>query len=91
MRYPTASEVELGLKGVAAELGEQSSAPFRVGMLPVNGGKPPLYTVVILAAEREPLRQKLGQVLNRSFNLGVSSFALKANEAQVILEYGKRT
>jgi len=91
MRYPTASEVELGLKGVAAELGEQSSAPFRVGMLPVNGGKPPLYTVVILAAEREPLRQKLGQVLNRSFSLGGSWIIIKKNEAQVILEYGKRT
>jgi len=51
MRYPTASEVELGLKGVAAELGEQSSAPFRVGMLPeveeVEGVQPHDTTSIV--------------------------------------------
>ena len=88
--YPSADEVERSLKGVAAELGDVSVAPFRVGVVPVYGGKPPMYTVVILSAEREPLRQKLGQVVNRSFSLGASSLALKANEVQLILEYGKR-
>jgi hypothetical protein len=90
VRYPTSDEVEQGLKLVAAKLGDASAAPFRVGMLPVNGGKPPLYTVVILSPQREVLRSRLGQVLNRSLSLGVSSFSLKVSEAHVIFEYGKK-
>ena len=89
MAYPTPAEVELSLRQVAAELGDTNAAPVRVGMVPVYGGKPPLYTLVILSADREPLRRKLGQVLNRSFSLGVTSFTLRADEAQRILDHGR--
>jgi hypothetical protein len=88
MTYPTPNEVECSLRRVAAELGDTTAVPVRVGMVPVYGGKPPLYTFVILSADREPLRRKLGQVLNRSFSLGASSFVLKADEAQLILDQG---
>jgi hypothetical protein len=53
------------------------------------GGKPPLYTVVIRSAEKEPIRRKLAQMLNRKFSLGGTSFALDAREALVILQYQK--
>ena len=53
------------------------------------GGKPPLYTVVIRCAEKEPIRQKLSRVLNRPFSLGGSSFALSAGEAQRVLQFSR--
>ncbi len=89
MPYPTPSEVEQSLKRFAEEIGDTSGSPFRVDMVPRYGGKPLLYTVVIRCAEKEPIRQKLGQVLHRSFSLGGTSFALNAGEAQQVLEYGK--
>ena len=49
----------------------------------------PLYTVVIRCAEKEPIRQKLSQVLSRSFSLGGSSFALTASEARRVLQHTK--
>ena len=51
------------------------------------GGKPPVYTVIIRCAEKEAIREKLAQVLNRRFSLGATSFALDASEAQAILQY----
>ncbi len=62
MPYPTPSEVEQSLKRVAEEIGDTSESPFRVDMVARYGGKPPLYTVVIRCAEKEPIRQKLSQV-----------------------------
>jgi len=40
-------------------------------------------------ADKAPIRQKLSQVLNRRFSLGGTSFALDAEEAQQVLQYGK--
>ena len=41
---------------------------------------------IVRCAEKEPIRERLAQVLNRSFSLGATSFALDANEAEVILQ-----
>ena len=54
------------------------------------GGKPPLYTVVIRSAEKEPIRRKLAELLNRKFSLGGASFALDVREAEVILKYHRK-
>jgi hypothetical protein len=89
MAYPTVNEVERSLNQVAAALGDTTVTPVRVGVVPLHGGKPPLYTLVILSADRGPMRTKLASVLNRSFSLGVSSFALKASEAQLLLDHEK--
>jgi len=90
MQYPTSMEVENCLKGVASEIGDTTDAPFRVDLVARYGGKPPLYTVVIRSAEKEPIRRKLAEMLNRNFSLGGTSFALDAREAQVILQYQKK-
>jgi hypothetical protein len=89
MQYPTSTEIENCLKGVATEVGDTTEAPFRVDVVAQYGGKPPLYTVVMRSAEKEPIRKKLAQMLNRKFSLGGTSFALDVSEAQVILQYQK--
>jgi hypothetical protein len=90
MQYPTSMEVENCLKGVASEIGDTTDSPFRVDVVARYGGKPPLYTVVIRSAEKEPIRRKLAEMLNRKFSLGGTSFALDAHEAQVILQHQKK-
>ena len=90
MQYPTSMEVENCLKGFASEIGDTTVSPFRVDLVARYGGKPPLYTVVIRSAEKEPIRRKLAEMLNRKFSLGGTSFALDAREAQVILQYQKK-
>ena len=89
MQYPTPSEVEQSLKRFAEEIGDTTESPFRVDVVARYGGKPPLYTVVIRCAEKEPIRQKLSQVLNRPFSLGGSSFAVSAGEAQRVLQFSR--
>jgi hypothetical protein len=42
---------------------------------------------MIRSGEKEAIRNKLSQVLSRSFGLGGSSFALKVSEVQTILQY----
>ncbi|MEO8631332.1 MAG: hypothetical protein ABI612_25040 [Betaproteobacteria bacterium] len=89
MDYPTSAEVEKCLKFIAVEVGDLSAKPFRVDLLSVSGGKPPMYTVVILSPAKEKLRQGLGELLDRSFSLGVGSFMLKGPEAVVLVsKYG---
>lgn len=90
MQYPTSMEVENCLKIFATEVGDTMDSPFRVDMVARYGGKPPVYSVVIRLAEKEPIRRKLGEVLNRKFSLGGTSFALDASEAEVILQYQKK-
>jgi hypothetical protein len=89
MQYPTPKDIENRLNAIAAELGDSSESPFRVYMVAQYGGRPPIYAVMIRTAEKEPIRQKLSQVLNRKFSLGGTSFALDSAEAQAILEYQK--
>jgi hypothetical protein len=89
MQYPTSTEIEKCLKGIASEIGDTTDSPFRVDVVAQYGGKPLLYTVVIRSAEKEPIRKRLAEMLNRKFSLGGTSFALDASEAQVILQYQK--
>ena len=48
-------------------------------------GRPPMYAVVILFPAREPLRQRLGQILSRNFSLGVTSIMLTVTDAETLL------
>ena len=59
--------------------------PFRVDVVRVHGGKPPIYSVVIRSSAKEPLRQRLEQLLNRRLTCGISSFMLKPDEATRII------
>jgi hypothetical protein len=90
MEYPTPNEVERSLEIFANEIGDMTDSPFRVDMVARYGGKPPLYTVIIRSADKEPIRRKLADVLDRKFSLGGTSFALNAREAQAILEYQQK-
>ena len=89
MTYPSELQVELALKRLAGELDDHSSRPFRVDLLKVHGEEAPRYTVVVLSVQGLPLYERLGQVLSRSFSLGIRSFLLTVPEAsQLILKYG---
>jgi hypothetical protein len=88
MTYPSEIQVELALKRLAADLDDHSSRPFRVDLLKVHGEEAPRYTVVVLSARRNLLYERLGEVLSRSFSLGIRSFLLTALEAsKLILKY----
>ena len=87
MQYATSTEIEKCLKGIASEIGDTTDSPFRVDVVAQYGGKPPLYTVVIRSAEKEPIRRRLAEMLNRKFSLGGTSFALDVGEARAILQY----
>jgi hypothetical protein len=66
MEYPQPSAVEERLKQFAIEVGDATLQPFRVDLVRVHGGKPPIYCVVIRSFAKEPLRQRLEQLLNRT-------------------------
>jgi hypothetical protein len=83
--YPQASALEESLKHLAIEVGDATAKPFRVNMVRVHGGKPPIYCVLIRSSAKEPLRQRLEQMINRSLSCGISSYMLKANEAARII------
>jgi hypothetical protein len=83
--YPQASALEERLKQLAIEVGDATPKPFRVDVVRVHGGKPPIYSVVIRSSAKEPLRQKLEQLLDRRLTCGISSFMLKADEATRIV------
>ena len=85
-QYPEPSVVEERLKQLAADAGDASLKPFRVDVVAVHGGKPPLYCVVIRSAQKAALRQKLEPLLHRTLTCGMSSFMLKAHEAARILK-----
>jgi hypothetical protein len=86
MEYPAESDLETCLRKIAFETGDSSSSPFRINMVRLHG-KPPMYSVVILSPKREPLRQRLGQLLSRNFSLGVTSIMLTVSDAQNLLGY----
>jgi hypothetical protein len=85
-QYPPAAELEQRLKVLALEIGDRAVQPFRVDLVRVHGGKPPIYSVVIRSSPKEPLRLRLEQLLNRRLTCGVSSFMLKAEEAIRIID-----
>jgi hypothetical protein len=83
--YPQASALEERLEGIAVELGDGTLRPFRVDLVRVHGGKPPVYSVVIRSPNKEPIRQRLEEILNRRLTCGIASFMLKADEAQRVV------
>jgi hypothetical protein len=84
-QYPQAAALEESLKHLAIEVGDATAKPFRVDLVRVHGGKPPIYCVVIRSRAKEPLRQRLEQLLNRRPTCGSTSFMLKADEAERIV------
>ena len=88
MEYPSESRVELALRRLATEIGDDTADPFRVALLKIHGGQPPRYTVVVVSPKQMLLRERLGSVVGRSFSLGVRSFLLTVPEAsRLILKY----
>jgi hypothetical protein len=67
MDYPSKSSVELALTRLAEEIGDNTVHPFRVDLLKIHGGQPPLYTVVVLSPKQMLVCDKLGTVIGRSF------------------------
>ena len=51
----------------------------------MQGGKPPFYSVVIRSSAKASLREIVEQLLNRKLTCGISSFMLKAEEAERIM------
>jgi hypothetical protein len=88
MNYPNKDELEAALSALAKQLGDGSVRPFRVDALPVHGSSSPMYTVVILSRQRSLLRDKLSQILDRSFAMGTGSFVLKASEVVTLISHG---
>ena len=85
MEYPHPSLIESRLKQLAIELGDATVQPFRVDLVRVHGGKPPVYSVVIRSSAKESLRNRLEQLLNRKLTCGISSFMLQSHEAERLL------
>jgi hypothetical protein len=84
-QYPQAFALEERLKSLAIEVGDATAKPFRVDMIRVHDGKPPIYCVVIRSSAKEPLRDRLEQLLNRRLTCGSSSFMMKVDEAERIV------
>ena len=85
MQYPQASALEARLKQVAVEVGDSTAQPFRVDLVLVHGGRPPVYSVVIRSSGKESLRHRLEQLLDRKLTCGISSFMLQLHEAERLL------
>jgi hypothetical protein len=88
MNYPNKDELEAVLGILAKEVGDHSARPFRVDPLRVHGSGAPMYTVLILSQQKSMLREKLSDVLHRSFAMGTGSFVLKASEAVMLMSRG---
>jgi hypothetical protein len=88
MNYPNKDELEAVLSTLAKQVGDLSARPFRVDPLPVHGSGSPMYTIVILSRQRSLLRDKLSNILHRSFAMGTGSFVLKASEAVTLISHG---
>jgi hypothetical protein len=88
MNYPSKDELEAVLRTLAKQVGDVSARPFRVDPLPVHGSGSPMYTVVILSQQRSLLRDKLSNILHRSFAMGTGSFVLKASEVVTLISHG---
>jgi hypothetical protein len=88
MNYPSKDELEAVLRTLAKQAGDPSTRPFRIDPLPVHGGGSPMYTVVLLSQQKSLLREKLSDVLHRSFAVGTGSFVLKASEVVTLISHG---
>ena len=88
MEYPSQGRVELALRRLAHESGDDTAVPFRVALLKIHGGQAPRYTVVMVSPNQILLRERLGSVVGRSLSLGVRSFLLTVPEAlRLVLKY----
>lgn len=86
MQYPTEADLDACLKTVASQAGDPTPVPFRCNIVRLHG-KPPMYSVVILSPAREPLRQRLGQILSRNFSLGVTSIMLTMVDVEALMAH----
>jgi len=53
---PQAFALEASLKQLALDLADATAKPFRVDMIRVRGGNPPIYCVVIPSSAKDRLR-----------------------------------
>ena len=86
-RYPNASELQECLARLDSTVSEPTPRPVYVTMVPVYGGKPPVYAVVLRSRNREKTRQRLSDILKRQLCLGATSFALSVAEAQLVIQH----
>ena len=61
--HPTSDELLACLYTLAGVAETEEQKPFRVDMIRTHG-KPPMYSVVIRAAEKEPLLTRVGQIIS---------------------------
>ncbi|MEO8004942.1 MAG: hypothetical protein ABI771_08555 [Betaproteobacteria bacterium] len=86
--YPTQSELLDCLVTIASNAGDTTQLPFRVDVIPQNG-KPPMYSIMIKSPVRDLLRRQIGQLLDRGFALGATSFMLSGSEAVSLVKKGQ--
>jgi hypothetical protein len=82
--YPTSEELLTCLSHLAGASTAEGRKPFRVDLIRTHG-KPPMYSVMIKAAEKDLLRMRIGQIITRQFALGATSFMLTGSEAQSLI------
>ncbi len=82
--YPTSDELLTCLSHLAGASTAEGRKPFRVDLIRTHG-KPPMYSVMIKAAEKDLLRMRIGQIITRQFALGATSFMLTGSEAQSLI------
>jgi hypothetical protein len=86
--YPTSDELLACLSSLAGVAETESKKPFRVDMIRTHG-KPPMYSVMIKAADKDLLRTRIGQITARRFALGATSFMLTSSEAESLVRHGQ--
>jgi len=85
--FPKASELQECLVQLDGGSRPPASQSVYVALVPVNGGKPPLYVVVLRSEHRERTRQTLSAILQRPLCLGATSFALSVEEAAHLITH----
>ncbi len=86
--YPTSDELLACLSNLAGVADTALQKPFRVDMIRTHG-KPPMYSVMIKAVEKERLRTRIAQIIPRHFALGATSFMLTTSEAESLVKHGR--
>jgi hypothetical protein len=86
--YPTSDELLACLSSIAGVAATAIQKPFRVDMIRAHG-KPPMYSVMIKAAEKDLMRTRIAKIIPRNFALGATSFMLTCSEAQSLVRHGQ--
>lgn len=84
--FPTSDELLACLSSLAGVTSKESREPFRVDLIRTHG-KPPMYSVMIKAAEKDLLRMRIGKIITRQFALGATSFMLTGGEARTLIAH----